>query len=502
LIAAIVAAASASGFAAGRTGNVTINVVDENSGEPVAARMHLKDARGKPVKPPKAVSWNDHFVFDGSVNLALPPGRYTFELERGPEYRVRSGDFTIARGAEDSKTLTMVRFADLKKEGWWSGDVHIHRPIEEIELLARAEDLHVAPVITWWNDRNPWAKQKPPEQNIARFDGDRFKFLMAGEDEREGGALLYFNLPEPLPIVGAGREHPSPVEFARQARRWDGVHIDIEKPFWWDTPIWVALGLADSIGICHNHMHRDGVMGDEAWGKPRDAARYRGPQGNGRWTQDIYYHLLNCGLRLPPSAGSASGVLPNPVGYNRVYVHCGDALDYDAWWEGLRAGRVIVTNGPLLRPRVNGELPGHVFKSAKGQKLELTASLELATRDKINYLEIVKDGKVVHEARLDKVAQAGGKLPPIVFDKSGWMLIRAICDNSQTFRFASSGPFYVEFDGAPRVSRLSAQFFADWVTEREKRVKLDDEAQREEVLKHHGAAAEFWRKVVDSANAE
>ena len=28
----------------------------------------------------------------------------------------------------------------------------------------------------------------------------------------------------------------------------------------------------------------------------------------------IYYHLLNCGLRVPPSAGSASGVLPNPVG--------------------------------------------------------------------------------------------------------------------------------------------------------------------------------------------
>ena len=44
----------------------------------------------------------------------------------------------------------------------------------------------------------------------------------------------------------------------------------------------------------------------------------RGTQWDGYWTQDIYYALLNCGLRIPPSAGSASGVLPNPVGYNRV----------------------------------------------------------------------------------------------------------------------------------------------------------------------------------------
>ncbi|HAK94366.1 MAG TPA: hypothetical protein DCM87_05035 [Planctomycetes bacterium] len=57
-------------------------------------------------------------------------------------------------------------------------------------------------------------------------------------------------------------------------------------------------------------------------------------------------------MRLtPPSAGSASGVLPNPVGYNRVYVHVDGELTYAKWWEGLQAGRAFVTNGPLLRVR-------------------------------------------------------------------------------------------------------------------------------------------------------
>src|SRR4029450_11811058 len=97
--------------------------------------------------------------------------------------------------------------------------------------------------------------------------------------------------------------------------------------------------------------HRDGVMDGEAWGKPRETALYPAPHGNGRWSEHIYYELLNCGLRVPPSAGSASGVLPNPVGYNRVYVHCDGELTWESWWENLRRGQVVGTNGPLLRRR-------------------------------------------------------------------------------------------------------------------------------------------------------
>src|SRR5207249_1727793 len=139
-----------------------------------------------------------------------------------------------------------------------------------------------------------------------------------------------------------------------------GVYTyDVEKPFWYDAPVWLASGMVDSIGIVHNHMQREGVMSNEAWGRARDKQRFPDPQGNGLWTQEIYYHILNCGLRIPPSAGSASGVLPNPVGYNRVYVHVGKELTNEKWWEGLRAGHSFVSNGPLLRCRANGELPGH-----------------------------------------------------------------------------------------------------------------------------------------------
>jgi len=492
-------------------GQLELKAIDKASGQPLAARVHLKNAAGKPVKPTAKVPyWKDHFVFDGSVTLELPPGTYTFEMECGPEYKLGSGNFTLDKDSNDTKSVEMVRFVEMKKEGWWSGELHIHRPPGEIELHLRAEDLHIGPVMTWWNKTNLWKERVLPEQPLVKFDGDRFYHLMAGEDEREGGALLYFNLNKPLPIADAQREYPSPLKFVDLARQEQGVHIDVEKPFWWDMPLWVASGKVDSIGLANNHQWRDGMYKNgEAWGKARDTALFPSPHGNGRWSQEIYYKLLNCGLRIPPSAGSASGVLDNPVGYNRVYVHCEGELTWEKWFENLRKGRVVVTNGPMLRPRVlgpgapaGGALPGHVFQADKGQTIELQVTLNLSTRDKIDYLEVIQNGKTVHEVRLDQWAMAGGKLPPVKFDQSGWLLVRAVTNNPKTYRFASSGPYYVEIDYQKRISKEAAQFFMDWVYERARRVKLDDADQQAEILATHKLARDYWQKLVNEANAE
>ncbi len=481
-------------------GELELRVIDKETGDPIAARMHLVNQRGRSVIPKGVLGWKDHFVFAGTVILKLPPGEYRFEIERGPEYALRTGTFSIKSGDRDAKQVDMQRFVNMAEEGWWSGDLHVHRSPNDIRLLMLAEDLHVAPVITWWNDKNAWEKEDAPNSPIVTFQDNRFYDLMAGEDERGGGALLYFGRHQPLPIQDAGREYPSSLHFLKMAKSEGAVHVDVEKPFWWDLPLWLASGLVDSIGIAHNHMWRDGVLGDEAWGKPRDTLLYPGNHGNGRWTQDIYYHVLNSGLRVPPSAGSASGVLPNPVGYNRVYVYVPGELSYERWWEALRAGRVVVTNGPMLRPLANGQPPGHVFTAPAGETVELQISLELALREKVEYLQIVRNGKVEHEVRLDEYAQAGGQLPPVEFKESGWVLVRAITNNPKTYRFASSGPFYVEIGGVPRISRASAQFFLDWVYERARALEADTPEQKAELLEEWRMARDFWKARLDAAN--
>ncbi len=481
---------------------VVVSVVDTGTNSAVPCRVHLKDASGMPVLSDALPSYRDHFVCPGTATLDLPSGEYTYEVERGPEYDAALGKFTVTDGVKSDIPVTLTRITDLAADGWWSGELHVHRAVKDIELLMQAEDLHVAPVITWWNNQNHWKEAAIPEELLVRFDGNRFYHLMAGEDEREGGALLYFHLTRPLEIIGATREYPSPMVFLQAARKHDDVWVDIEKPFWWDVPIWLASGQVDSVGLANNHMCRSTMYENEAWGKPRDDVRLPPPLGNGLWTQELYYKILNTGLRIPPSAGSASGVLPNPVGYNRVYVHLDGELTYDAWWDGLRAGRSFVTNGPLLRVTANGELPGHVFTSDGKTPIDIQMTADVKGRDDIEAIEVIQNGDVVQSIPAAGTSYSG-ELPKITFDRSGWFLLRVRCKSPRTFRFASTAPYYVEIgDEKQRISKAAAQFFADWVDERAARVKLTDPQMRQEVLKHHDAARRFWRAQMEAANAD
>ena len=52
------------------------------------------------------------------------------------------------------------------------------------------------------------------------------------------------------------------------------------------------------------------------------------------------------------------------------------------------------------------------------------------------------------------------------FDRSGWFLVRAVTDLPKTYRFAMTGPYYVEIGPQRRISKSAAQFFVDWVYER------------------------------------
>ncbi len=483
-------------------GGAHLTVVEIGAHEPVPCRVHLQNADGAPQQIPGLPFFKDHFAFPGSGTLELAPGRYHYEIERGPEYQARAGRFTVRRNGGPVLNIELRRIVDMAARGWWSGELHVHRPVDDMQLLMRAEDLHIAPVITWWNDRtknkNKWREGGPPSDPLVRFDTNRYMHLMGGEDERDGGALLYFNLSQPLDLSGATAEHPSSMRFLEEARRRPNAWIDVEKPFWWDVPVWLASGKVDSIGLANNHMCRSEMYESEAWGKPRDTRRLQPPRGNGYWTQEIYYHILNCGPRIPPSAGSASGILPNPVGYNRVYVKVEGELTYAKWWKALKAGRAFVTNGPMLIVTANQRLPGHVFVANAGQTVELQLDATVFSREPIHTLQIIKNGQVEQEMSAISKLQP----PPLRFRESGWFLVRAIGENGSTFRFASTAPFYVDIGKQRRISRTSAQFFVDWVEERIGRIKLEDAKQRREVLRYHHAAREFWRTLLAKANAQ
>ena len=483
------------------TGVLELRVVDDETGEPVAARLQLRDRRERIRPIPRTTFWHDHAAIDGKAILTLAPGKYTFSVERGPEYLDQSGHFLIRSAATDNKTIRIKRFTNMARLGWWSGDLYIDRPAGELDLLMRSEDLHVASVLSWSFDGSHRPPRGTPDGRKSRQQDDRIFDFTAGQDARYGGRALVFRS-QPIVATSVNKDFPPSIEFLKQARRAEQTHISIAQPNAWDLPIWLASGYVDSFMLLGPELLRVHASRQDPVGLPRDRSLYPQPLDWGRWCEAIYYHILNCGLRIPPMAASGSGIGPNPLGYSRVYVHCGAALERDEWWNQLRAGRTMVTNGPLLITRVNGELPGHVFRGYPTEPLSLEITLTLHTRERIDYLEIVKNGRVVEDVRLADLVAKQGRLPHIVFERSGWLLVRAVTNNPTSYRVASTGPYYVQIGDATRISRNSARFFLDWLQQRTKELQIDDPAQRKQVLRYHRAADAFWRQLVESANAD
>jgi hypothetical protein len=490
----------------GAAGQLEITVTDKDTGKPVACRMHLAGPNGnKPRRADKVPFWHDHFVLPGKILLKLPLGDYSFVLERGLEYLNVDGRFTINPMADDAKQIELRRFVNMPAEGWWSGDLDVRRSPADIKLLMLAEDLHVAEVISKKASEKgtgPFLNRGPvPVSGPVQFDNDRYYDLMAAAVARPGGEALLFHLPEALKLRESDKEYPSLAQAVKEAKGKADVWVDVSRPFWWDLPLLVALGAVDSIQVAHSDICRDTVISHDIGGKPRDKVHYPDPYGNPQWSQDIYFRLLECGLRIPPSAGSGSGDAPNPVGQNRMYVHVQGDFTYEKWWQSFREGKVVITNGPLMRPTVNGQLPGHVFRAPAGTKLDFEIGMTISIRDPVSYVEIIKDGQVAHAVRFEEYAKSG-TLPPLSFEQSGWFLVRAVTDVGKTYRFAMTAPYYVEIGERPRISKKAAQFFLDWVYERAKQIKIDNPDERKEVMDLHRQARDFWRGVLDKANAE
>lgn len=476
--------------------------MDRETGEPIPCRMHLRKAGSlRPQRPSdrRLPYWHDHFIFPGTVTLELPVGTYEFQLERGPEYVRRSGHFVLNPLANDAQRVDLLRFADMAAEGWWSGDLDVRRPQREMELLLLAEDLHVVGLTGGSSDARESAQPVLPKPQ--QFGDSRFLLSDAAIRAHPGGELMLFGLQQPPLPTDPNREWPSPVEFAQQVRK-QGGWVDVSRPYWWDLPLLVASKQVDSIQVLHSDFCRSRFVDHSSRGKAPDRSLFPGTAGLAQWSQAVYFHLLNCGLQIPPSAGSGSGEAPNPAGYNRLYVHAEKPFTQQKWWENLRKGQVVVTNGPLLLPLVEGELPGHVFTAEDGQAVELEVALTLHTRDPISYLEIIKDGQVEYNIRFDQYAQ-NPRLPKVCFEHSGWFLLRAVNDVTETYRVAITGPYYVQIGNQPRISRRSAQFFVDWVYQRARQIaQLEDPELRGKLLQQHRVARDFWQDLADRANAE
>ncbi len=83
--------------------------------------------------------------------------------------------------------------------------------------------------------------------------------------------------------------------------------------------------------------------------------------------------------------------------------------------------------------------------------------------------------------------------------------MRALTNRTDTFRFASSAPFYVEVGpGVRRVSKAAVAFFEAWIDERIARLVASDLAPDKavSVLGFQREAKRVWDDLAARANAD
>lgn len=477
--------------ASAQRGKVEVLFQEESSQEPLSLMLRLENERGTAQRILGAPFQGGWSLVEGSFRYRGRAGNYTYRARRSPEYAKASGGFTLDRTGAAEDLIEVPRFANMADESYYSGDLSCYVPRDEVQPWLAAAQLSTV-VSTSKRPAEESTRDSPVGQAWDRRES------VAYVDRRTNGGIATFGWKPPAEVPD--RLPSTRLLVMANESKDASVHCCAFEPWRRDFPIWLASQKLDSIMLLGEGLSIDAAKPVKLFYDAVPPQLRRGASAPGRLVEYLYWQTLEAGFRLPPSAGSGFGKGTNCLGYNRVYVSSASPTDA-SWWNDFERGQCFVSNGPLLRVQVNSYLPGATFQvGAEPLSVEITANLTVS--DPVDYLEVVFNGEPLYHAALDEFAAAGGRIPIQKIDKSGWLLVRVVTRVDETYRMATTAPFYFERGGQGRVSRKAVQMFLDWMAAVEKEVA---ELPAGEVALHRpylDAARRFWTERLESANAE
>jgi hypothetical protein len=353
------------------------------------AGFEVRDQLGR-VYPSPAKRLGGDFFFHPQVyredgeTILLPPGQYTFEYSRGPEYRKKKQTVTIGDQPQEV-AFQLERWIDPAnpapgKPRWFSGDHHIHaagcshyeRPTEGVypkDMMRHVlgEDLKIGSVLTWgpgWYFQKTFFEGKDNEvstnDNRIRYDVE-----VSGHPSSHTGHLLLLQVKQMeykgleriddwptwgMPILRWAKQQGAVVGYTHSG--W-GLPIKEEKLLSYEMPPFDGIGANEYIASV-THGLTDVISAVDT------------PY---HWELNIWYHTLNAGYRTRISGETDFPcIYDERVGLGRSYVRQA-ALDYDDWVQGIKQGRNYVSDGRshLIDFKVNG------VEMGTGQDIELSA---------------------------------------------------------------------------------------------------------------------------------
>ncbi|MFN7645962.1 MAG: CehA/McbA family metallohydrolase [Acidobacteriota bacterium] len=338
---------------------LTLRVKDAD-GRPTTASFLVKDDRGR-VYPSQAKRKAPDFFFHPQVyradgeSLVLPPGSYTVEVSRGPEYKKITRKVTMDR-VDRTEAFQLERWVDPAKLGWISGDHHIHaagcshyeRPTEGVypqDMMRHVlgEDLKIGSVLTWgpgWYFQKTFFEGKDhalsTEENRIRYDVE-----ISGHPSSHTGHLVLLGVKEQdypgtqrledwptwgLPILQWAKKQGAVTGFAHSG--W-GLEMPKDELLSYDHPRFDGIGANEYIvSVTHGAVDFLSTV-DTPW----------------PWELNIWYHTLNAGYRTRISGETDFPcIYDSKVGLGRSYVRQAKP-DYGDWIQGIKEGRNYVSDG-------------------------------------------------------------------------------------------------------------------------------------------------------------
>jgi TolB protein len=493
-------------------GSLRIVLKDAHTGEPLVARLSVKQSGGKFYFPQDALyritSGVGHFYARREAHLTVPAGKFTLQAWHGPEYFVYKQEFEIAATEMREVEVAMDRWSNMPERGWFSGENHIHAnygygawhndPVT-IREQCEGENLHVANVV------------------VANSDGDgvfdRQYFLGRPDPLSSSRSILYWNEEFRSTIWGhltlGNLSHlvePIFTGFAETTNPWDlPTNGDIAER------TRVQRG---TVSYTHPASNPDSLY-DGAYaakGLPVDAALGRidamDVMGSGyEASMRLWYRLLNCGLRIPAAAGTdvfLNRINSYPPGWGRCYVKCTNGLSYLDWMQGQKAGRSFVTTGPILEWSAEGREPGETLRLDGPRKVRVHA--RASSQFPIRNLEVIISGTVVPTTT--STNNVGEVLldDEVRVDSAGWIAMRCASGSAPGWNgpmFGAHGnPIYLEMPGRALDASNDAKYFLAWIDRLDADLKKRDRTPvgLENVRAQLDSARAFYRKLASASS--
>jgi TolB protein len=468
-------------------GRLSLRILD-SSGQPTSARIFVTGEDGRAFAPDDAwMHADDNFVrterrfeahyfqTSGNAELTVPPGRVDVEVMKGFEYRVEKKSVQVA--ADQTMKLTIpLRPLDLPQQPnsrWVSGDVHVHMNYggayrntpKNLVAQATAENLSIVEdLIVNKEQRIPDIRYFSSNADAAStgttllFHGQEFHtsywghlgllhltdhFLLPGYAAYPGTAAASL-FPANANVADVAHEQHALVGYVHPYDTFPDPAKDATLTH--ELPVDVALGKVNYIEVLGFSDHKS--------------------------TAAVWYRLLNCGFRLPAAAGTDAmanfASLRGPVGLNRVYAEVPNGpLNIESWLSSLKQGHTFATNGPLLgfilgSQQVGGELhlpPGETKVKFSGWLRSIVP---------VDHLEVICNGRVVRELKLNDDRESADIEDTIPLSQSGWCLLRAWSERAEhpvldAYPYATTSPIYVTVAGSVAKPIEDAAYFIAWI---------------------------------------